>query len=412
MVKISKENIISYIKDHLPDFDDSVPVHISMIGEGTAEEDGDGYVNHIFRIQTGKEAYVLKQGLPVARVSQAPMDVNRIQLEYDCMKIRNTIIPEFTPSLMFYDDENNLFVMEDVSDLKISRFQFNKGVKFENYGRLCGECCAKNEFYTSEYYLSRQDFRDLAKRFENTPMRKIMEDGMFLDMFEYPVDNEFGEGFEEFAERFSNDSRYVTELFKLRRSYMSHQDALIHSDYHTSNILASDNAIKVIDMEFAFVGPFGYDIGYLTGNLISQYCAACFKPFASEAERKDFKAYLLATIKRMYYSYFITFTDCWNQDSKPRYRNQTGLRRSIQDDVMVDSVGYASMVNWFRSASTIPYPDFDVIEDPAAKRCAVTLSLLIDWQIMFQRYGYQSVDDLIDTILFVERHFYKMLKKK
>ena len=100
------------------------------------------------------------------------------------------------------------------------------------------------------------------------------------------------------------------------------------------------------------------------------------------------------------------------QDSKPRYRNQTGLRRSIQDDVMVDSVGYASMVNWFRSASTIPYPDFDVIEDPAAKRCAVTLSLLIDWQIMFQRYGYQSVDDLIDTILFVERHFYKMLKKK
>ena len=52
----------------------------------------------------------------------------------------------------------------------------------------------------------------------------------------------------------------------------------------------------------------------------------------------------------------------------------------------------------------------DVIEDVDARRNAVTLSLLIDWQIMFDRYGYQSVDDLIDTILLMEKNFFKMLK--
>lgn len=409
MLTLSKENIIPYIKKHMPDFDDSLPVKISWVGEGTEEEDGDGYVNHIFRVQTEKEAYVVKQGLPIARVSQMPMETYRNKLEYDSMRIRYSIVPEYTPFLKFHDPENNVFVMEDVSHLQISRFQFNKNVMFENFGRMCGECMAKTEFYTSEYYLDRAEFRQMMCRFDNTPMRKIMEDGMFLDMFHEPLDDRLGKEFMQFAELFSKDSRYVTELYKLRRSYMSHADALIHADFHTSNIFASDDEMKLIDMEFSFVGPFGYDLGYLTGNLISQYCAACFKPFPSEEKRTQFKAYLLATIKRMYYTYFLTFTTCWNEDCKVRYQDQNGLRRSIMDEIMVDSVGYASMVNWFRSASAIPYPDFDVIEDIKARRLAVTLSLIIDWQIMFARYGYKSVDDLIDTILFVEDSYSKLI---
>lgn len=410
MLTISKKNIIGYLKRHMPEFDDSAPVKLSRVGEGTEEEDGDGYVNHIFRVQTEKEAYVVKQGLPIARVSRLPMETCRNKLEYDSMRIRYSIVPEYTPSLKFHDPENNIFVMEDVSWLQVSRFQFNKNIMFENFGRMCGECIAKTEFYTSEFYLNREEYRRLMRRFDNTPMRRIMEDGMFLDMFGEPLEDRLGPEFTRFADQFSRDSRYVTELYKLRRTFMSHADALIHGDFHTSNILAANDRMKVIDMEFSFMGPFGYDLGYLTGNLISQYCAACFKPFPSEAERMEFKTYLLATVKRLYYTYFRTFTTCWDEDCKPRYRDQNGLRRSILDEVMVDSAGYASMVNWFRSASVIPYPDFDVIADLTARRHAVTLSLLIDWQIMFQRYGYQSVDDLMDTILFVENYYKSMLE--
>ena len=405
MITITKENVISYIKERIPSFDDSIPVEVSCVGEGSGKEDGDGYVNYIFRIRTDREAYVVKQSLPTARISQAPMEMDRNLLEYECLRIRYSITPEYTPRPIFHDPDNNVLVMENVSDLKVARFLLAENVTLENFGRMCGECAAKNEFYTSEYYLSREDFRNLTCRFMNTGMRKIMEDGMFLDRFCEPFEDSLGPEFREFAELFSRDSRYVTELYKLRRSYMSHADALIHADYHTSNALVSDDRMKIIDMEFSFVGPFGYDIGYMTGNLISQYCSACFRPFDTEEERTSFKAYLLATIKRMYYTYFLTFANCWNEDCKLRYRDQNGLRLSIFDEVMVDSVGYASMVNWFRSASTIPYPDFDVIEDAAARRAATTLSLLIDWQIMFQRYEYKSADELVDTILFVEKEF-------
>ena len=44
MIKITKENIILYLKEHLPDFDDSLPVNISADTEGISGiEAGNGY---------------------------------------------------------------------------------------------------------------------------------------------------------------------------------------------------------------------------------------------------------------------------------------------------------------------------------------------------------------------------------
>ena len=51
---------------------------------------------------------------------------------------------------------------------------------------------AKTEFCTSEYYLSREKYRGLQKHFENTELRKIMEDQMFLDCFGCDVDYSLG----------------------------------------------------------------------------------------------------------------------------------------------------------------------------------------------------------------------------
>lgn len=409
MIKITKENIIPYLKQHMPEFDDTLPVHISVVGEGTEEEDGDGYVNYIYRVQTPKESLVLKQGTEVSRVSQQEIGTYRNRLEYNSMRIFYAITPEYVPYLKFQDSENNIFVMEDVSDLKVVRFQFNKNKMFPELGRQCGEFMAKTEFCTSEYYLSREQYRGLQRHFENTELRKIMEDQMFLDCFGCDIDYSMGKNFADFADQFSKDSRYRTELYKLRRKFMSHADGLIHADLHTSNIMASQDKMKVIDMEFAFMGPFGYDVGYLVGNLISQYCAACFKRFPSEQNRKQFKAYLLATIKSLIETYMKTFTLCWEKSVKERYRGQQGLLQSILEEVMMDIPGYASMVNWFRSVSEIPYPDFDVIENKDAKRNATVLSLMIDWGIMFGRYKYQSADDLIETIIGIEEEFTKSL---
>ena len=52
MIILTKENILSYIKEHVPSLQLKEPVKVSMIGEGDLGEDveGDGYCNYVFRV--------------------------------------------------------------------------------------------------------------------------------------------------------------------------------------------------------------------------------------------------------------------------------------------------------------------------------------------------------------------------
>ena len=70
MRNITKDNIIPYLKEHMPELKDCDSIVISQVGEGSQEEDGDGYVNFIFRIHTDKGNFVLKQGQELARTAE------------------------------------------------------------------------------------------------------------------------------------------------------------------------------------------------------------------------------------------------------------------------------------------------------------------------------------------------------
>jgi len=64
------------------------------------------------------------------------------------------------------------------------------------------------------------------------------------------------------------DEKLHTEVLKLKNEFMTNAQALIHGDLHTGSIFVKDDEIKIIDSEFAFYGPIGYDIGNVIANLI------------------------------------------------------------------------------------------------------------------------------------------------
>ena len=144
MITLSKENITDYLKAHMPDLDFSKPLIISAIGEGTAEDDGDGYVNYVFRVSDGRRKMILKQARPVGRVTgHTGMCMKRTAIEYDYMKLGRVIVPEYIPELYFYDDENLVFAVEDVSYLKICRFQLNKSETFPKMAQQLADYLAR-----------------------------------------------------------------------------------------------------------------------------------------------------------------------------------------------------------------------------------------------------------------------------
>ena len=135
----------------MPCLDFSKPLIISAIGEGSLEDDGDGYINFVYRVSDGKMKLILKQARKDGRVANLhDMSLDRAALEYDYMKMARVIVPEYIPELYFYDAENLVFAVEDVSHLKIARFQLNKSIMFPKMASQIAEYLAKIHFYTSD----------------------------------------------------------------------------------------------------------------------------------------------------------------------------------------------------------------------------------------------------------------------
>lgn len=81
------------------------------------------------------------------------------------MKICAAIVPDLIPKLYDCDEENRVFITEDVSYLRISRFQLLKGVTYPKLADQIARYMAATQFYTSEYYLDTKRFRDLSGSF-------------------------------------------------------------------------------------------------------------------------------------------------------------------------------------------------------------------------------------------------------
>lgn len=410
MITLSKENITDYLKVKMPYLDFSKPLIISAIGEGSLEDDGDGYINYVYRVSDGKVKLILKQARKDGRVADLhDMSMDRAALEYDYMKLGHVIVPEYLPKLYFYDDENLAFAVEDVSHLKIARFQLNKSIMFPKMAGQIAEYLAKIHFYTSDYYLDTDTFRKLQIRFMNSKMRAVFDDMAFGNR---DVDGSGKMGFEldpEYADYIRDlvfDPKVVLERYKLRDLFMRKAEVLLHGDFHTSNVFVDQEELKVIDMEYAFFGPAAYDLGYQESHLLSQCVCAAFRPFPSEEERLTFISYTLATMQHLFAEYCKVFFECWDTDAKPIYQGIPGMQEYVQKQLLQDTIGFCASSNFFRCAGGHGnYPEYDDLTDPIAQRNAVILSILMDHKMILCREDYKSVQEWIDDLLSILKEF-------
>ena len=395
MITLTKENLTEYLKEHMPQLNYSKPLIISAVGEGSDEDDGDGYLNFIFRVSDGKLNVIVKQGRSTGRnAGFTNLSSERTRLEFESMKIRKAIVPEYIPDLYFYDEENQVFVTEDVSYLKIMRFQLNKSVMFPGFAKHAARFLSRIHFYTSEYYTDTELFRKLDNHFTNHKMRNIFDNMLFISQDEFgrkacglSLDPEIAYYIKDIV--FDPDA--ILERYKLRDLFMKKSEALIHCDYHTSNIFIGDDEMKVIDMEYTFCGPIAFDLGYLFGNLISQYVCACFRPYESEEKREDFKKYIFGAITEVYEEYCRLFLTYWNEDAKEEYKDVKGLQEDFLKKMLSQMIGFCSTANLFRVSSEIDFPEYSAIKDQSSMKHAVTLSALMDRRMLLNRDQYKDV---------------------
>lgn len=384
VLELTESNLPEYLRARTNLLDDS-PVDVHEITGGPDSPEEEGFVNFIFRVRQGDRSWIIKQSRPYLRRIELGRELapERNYQEYLAFVLRAGIASGTVPHVHFVDQENNVFVMEDVyGDLRPLRYQLNQGVEFPDFARQVAGFMAGNHFFTSELFLEKDVFRQLQLDFANGSLRAIMED-LVLSRTDIRGD---GSTLDQLGTRVWEDPALRLELIKVRDVLIVKNECLVHGDLHTSNIFASTEHLRVIDMEYAFVGPYSYDLGYLLANFTSQFAAFAYNTGFARAKRQAFQQYLLRTIEDVLTEYFTQFSALFALNAKPLYRETPGyLDGYLFPTILQETIGFMAAANLHRIANLAPFPDFDVIADPSERLAAQGLSVSIDEFLLRRR---------------------------
>lgn len=205
-----------------------------------------------------------------------------------------------------------------------------------------------------------------------------------------------------YAEGIRNDSRLKAAALKLKELFLSSTQALLHGDLHSGSVMVMENSTFVIDPEFAFYGPMGFDLGAFISNLLLNYFSHESKGTAAGTQYAE---WVLNQAVIFYETFEKDFLHLWTDAvAKGRYGELnsqcTGEAfQNIQKDYMcrlfADALGFTGMKMIRRIIGIAHVADLESIEDankrsPCEKRCLVFARRLV---LASQE---KSLDGLID----------------
>lgn len=306
-----------------------------------AEEIGDGNINYVFRVwnpDTGK-SIIIKQADQYLRSSGRPLDVYRNKIEAEILKLEGTLAEGFVPKVYAYDETMCVLAMEDISAYKNMRKELMEGHIFPHFAENIAEFLARTLLPTTDLVLDRAVKKDNVKLFLNKELCDITEDLVLTEPYDnYKNCNIVVEENKEFVKEFLYENDLLkADVAQLRDRFMNHAQALVHGDLHSGSIFINENGIKIIDPEFAFYGPMGYDIGNVIGNLFFAWARTQF----IEPQQTEFLAWcshtIAATIDRTMEKLSQVYEQCVEC---PLYRTKT-FKQQYLKEILSDSLGYA-----------------------------------------------------------------------
>ncbi|HEX7055807.1 MAG TPA: S-methyl-5-thioribose kinase [Bacilli bacterium] len=367
----------------------------------SAKEVGDGNLNLVFIIKddvTGKSV-VLKQALPYARVvgESMPLTVDRSRIESEALQVQAKLCPEYTPRIFHVDHGMSLFVMEDLSDYKIMRKGLIEKNAYPHFAEQISEFLAKTLFYTSDLYLPPFAKKENVGKFINPELCKISEDLIFTQPYYDAPENNIPEEIAADVAALWDNEPLKLEVAKLKYHFMTRADALLHGDLHTGSIFIKEDALKVIDPEFAYYGPMGFDIGAVLANLLLNYCAQ--EGWADHAqELREVRERLLSMIADIWLKFDAKFRRLMLSECKDYIFSRPGFQDIYLSYVFAETVGFAGCKMIRRIHGLAHVADIDQIPDAAKRASAQRLALKIGQLLIMKREKIANVEMLTEMI--------------
>ncbi len=406
---LTTETILDYLKTR--------PALAQILPPGEdyeIKEVGDGNLNLVFFIQSKsnpQHTLVVKQALPYLRVvgEDWPLTRDRVIYETEALMLHNKYAPGLAPQVYDHDYEMSTLMMENLNRHEIMRKPLVARVKFPRFAEDISTFLANTLFYTSDLYLKGEEKKALQERFMNPHLRKLQEDFVYTNPFMESPENNWNPLVDDLVQEVRSDGDLKERVAWLKEGYMNHAQSLIHADLHTGSIMLNQEETRVIDPEFAFVGPAGYDVAAVLQNLMLNY-ASHYAHTPDAAQRADYQGWLLDTIKEIWQKFAQKFEALWLKDGKgdlmpAAYWDYRGgeeafaeFRRQYLAAIFRDVVGIAGTKALRRMMGIVSVWDISSIEDPEKRAVAERYAINVGRRWIKEMDVVKTIDQFTDVM--------------
>lgn len=398
--KMDEGDVLEYVKTRLQFFSDNA--------ELTCKEIGDGNLNYVFNIvdlSSGK-SLIVKQAGPVARISdEFKVSPDRNRIESEILQLQYQLAPGFVPRMFNYDPIMNCTAMEDLSDHEIMRTALLKFKKFPLFADHITTFLVNTLLSTSDVVLCHKEKKALVKQFTNPELCEITEDLVYTEpFFEHPRNDVF-----EFSKQFIkeviwDDKELQLETAKLKFEFMTNAQSLLHGDLHTGSIFIKEDSTKVIDPEFAFYGPMGYDVGNVIANLIFAYVHAR-ATIEDEGQKEDYLLYLENTIRDTIDLFTEKFFLAWEEKATEPVARYEGFKEQYLSKVLKDTAAVTGLELCRRIIGIAHVKDITSISDQEKRLAAEKICLSCGKLFILEREWVKTGEDYVKVIREFEQLF-------
>lgn len=369
-----------------------------------AEEFGDGNLNLVFRVKNQQgRSLIVKQALPYARcVGESwPLTIDRARIEAEVLLRHGRLCPEHTVQVLHYDAEKAAILMEDLAQLAILRSELVAGKQFPKLASQMAHYLAQTLFHTSDFVLNGLQKKSEVARFLNPELCLITEDLFFTDPYCNHERNNIHQAILPQARELWHDEALQAEVARLKADFLSKPQALLHGDVHSGSIFIDAEQCKVIDAEFGFYGPIGFDVGSLFGNLLLNY-AGQFGLQEEQDARQQQQNYLLAQIEELWQNFASEFSQLMQTQTKETSFANTGYQHFFLQQLLADSIGYAGCELIRRTVGLAHVADLEQIRNEQQRARCERLALMLGRQLIMQRHSLTTIQQLLTLVLHQE----------
>ena len=336
----------------LPDYLRQRRAEIRMFESETdlrIEEIGDGNLNTVYRVSDAarpERSVVLKHAPPYIKIlgPEYPLSIERLTYESRALDIYNQFARGTVPELYYFDAETAVIAMEDLRDAQVLRADLIAGRVDTGIAEQIGRFMGTVHSRTYVENLDSTTVQHYRQQFANTTMQSITADYVFTFPYTEHETNFWTPGLEPDVQRLKADTDFLQQVAYLKQIFLTAQQAVTHGDLHTGSVLVQNNTAKVIDAEFAFYGPVGFDLGLYWANYLLSYF--------SHQDTLDVQSALKTAIAKTWHTYTLEFRTV-----------DATLKEQTLQQIFHEAVGFAGLEMLRRLIGAAHVKDIEGIAD-------------------------------------------------